>query len=168
MTYASDWLLETSARHRGHPFAAIPQLHNQHLLLRLKVKVTIRPTEMMAKATGVPPHVMQMNLMTLLELCQTTLLRVNEQAEVVRQTIFDAMEQRALENGHISRHQIVTIHTIFSLEIFISVLSVRPFFSESAPEVVSHPPWWIRSDPVAVGRVLCTLSLLLLCPPCPP
>jgi hypothetical protein len=32
---------------------------------------------------------MQMNLMTsLLQLCQTTLLRVNEQAEVVRQTIF--------------------------------------------------------------------------------
>jgi hypothetical protein len=92
VTYASDWLLETSARYRGHPFAAIPLLQNQHLLLRLKVKVTIEPTELMAKATGVPPHVMQMNLMTsLLELCQTTLLRVNEQAEVVWQTIFDAM-----------------------------------------------------------------------------
>ena len=103
VTCASDWLLETSARHCGHPFAAIPLLQNQHLLLRLKVKVTIEPTELMAKATGVPPHVMQMNLMTsLLQLCQTTLLRVNEQAEVVRQTIFDAMEQRVLENGQIS------------------------------------------------------------------
>ncbi len=110
MTYASDWLLETFARHRGHPFAAILLLQNQHLLLRLKVKVMIEPTELMAKATGVPPHVMQMNLMTsLLQLCQTTLLRVNEQAEVVRQTIFDAIEQRVLENGQISRRQIVTI-----------------------------------------------------------
>ena len=110
VTYASDWLLETSARHRGHPFAAIPLLQNQQLLLRLKAKVTIEPTELMSKPTGVPPHVMQMNLMTsLLKLCQTTLLRVNEQAEVVRQTIFDAMEQRVLENGQISRHQIVTI-----------------------------------------------------------
>ena len=35
--------------------------------------------------------------------------KVNEQAEVVRQTIFDAMEQRILDNGQISRHQIVTI-----------------------------------------------------------
>ena len=54
---------------------------------------------------------MQMNLMTLLlEACQTTLLRVNEQAEVVtRQTIVDAMEQCILDNGQISRRQIVTI-----------------------------------------------------------
>jgi hypothetical protein len=110
VTYASNWLLETSARHRGHPFDAIPLLRNQHLLLRLKVKVTIEPTELMAKATGVPPHVMQMNLMTsLIELCRTTLLRVNEQAKMVRQTINDALEQRVLENGQISRHQIVTI-----------------------------------------------------------
>jgi hypothetical protein len=28
VTYASDWPLETSARHRGHPFAAIPLLQN--------------------------------------------------------------------------------------------------------------------------------------------
>jgi hypothetical protein len=110
VTYASDWLLETSARHRGHPFAAIPLLQNQHLLLRLKVNVTIEPTELMAKATGVPPHVMQMNLTTLLlDLCQNTLLRIDEQAEVVRQTIFDAMGQRVLENRQISRHQIVII-----------------------------------------------------------
>jgi hypothetical protein len=53
---------------------------------------------------------MQLNLMTsLLELCQSTLLRVNEQSTLVRQTIFDAMEERAIENGQISRHQIITI-----------------------------------------------------------
>jgi hypothetical protein len=64
VTYASVWLLETSARHCGHPFAAIPLLQNQQLLLRLKAKVMIEPTELMAKATGVPPHVRQMILMT--------------------------------------------------------------------------------------------------------
>ena len=48
VTYASDWLLETSARHRGHPFAAIPLLQNQQLLLcPLKAKVTIEATELM-------------------------------------------------------------------------------------------------------------------------
>jgi hypothetical protein len=53
---------------------------------------------------------MQLNLMTsLLELCQSTLLRLNEQSTLVRQTIFDAMEERAIENGQISRHQIKTI-----------------------------------------------------------
>ena len=64
----------------------------------------------MSKSTGVPPHVKQLNLITnLLDLCQTTLLKVTDQATMVRQTIFDAMEERALENGQISRHQIITI-----------------------------------------------------------
>ena len=67
MTYASDWLLETSARHCGHPFAAIPLLQNQQLLFLLKAKVMIEPTELMAKATGVPPHVMHVILLTLLQ-----------------------------------------------------------------------------------------------------
>ena len=64
----------------------------------------------MSKATGVPPHVAQLNLMTLLlELCQTTLQRVNDQEQVVRESIFTAMEQRAIENGHITSDQIVNI-----------------------------------------------------------
>jgi hypothetical protein len=55
---------------------------------------------------------MQLNLMTSLqELCQTTLLRINKETEGVRQTIFETMEQRALENGQIIRHQIVSIAT---------------------------------------------------------
>jgi hypothetical protein len=110
VVFASDWLLATSGRHAGHPFSAVPLLQNPELLLRLKAKVTTEPTETMSKSTGVPPHVMQLNLMTsLLELCQSTLLRVNEQSTLVRQTIFDAMEERAIENGQISRHQIITI-----------------------------------------------------------
>jgi hypothetical protein len=46
---------------------------------------------------------------SLLELCQITLVKVNEHAEVVRETIFEAMELRAIENGLITRHQIVNI-----------------------------------------------------------
>jgi hypothetical protein len=110
VVFASDWLAATSGRHAGHPFLAVPLLQNPELLLRLKTKVTTEPTETMSKSTGVPPHVMQLNLMTsLLELCQSTLLRVNEQSTLVRQTIFDAMEERAIENGQISRQQIITI-----------------------------------------------------------
>jgi hypothetical protein len=53
---------------------------------------------------------MQLNMMTsLLELCQTTLLQINEHATVVRESIFEAMELRGIENGQIIRHQIVDI-----------------------------------------------------------
>jgi hypothetical protein len=88
VTYASNWLLETSGLYCGHPFGAIPLLENPELLRRLKEKVTTEPTRTMTKATGVPPHVMQLNLMTsLLELCQTTLLRISKQTEVERNYI---------------------------------------------------------------------------------
>jgi hypothetical protein len=43
----------------------------------------------------------------LLELCQITLLRVNEHAKVMRETIFEATELITIENGQITRHQIV-------------------------------------------------------------
>ena len=38
---------------------------------------------------------------------------MNEQSTLVRQTIFDAMEERAIENEQISRHQIITILDYF-------------------------------------------------------
>jgi hypothetical protein len=110
VTFASDWLFASSAQYPGHPLSAVPLLQNPELLNRLKTKVTIEPTNSLAIATGIPPHVKQLNLMTsLLELCQTTLLRVNEQSTIVRESIFEAMELRAIENGQITRHQIVDI-----------------------------------------------------------
>lgn len=110
VVHASDWIKEVSASKPGHPFGGIPILQNPVLLARLKTKVTLEPTESMRHATGVPPHVAQLNLMTsLLQLCQTTLQKVNDQATLVRQSIFDAMEERAIDNGQISREQIVGI-----------------------------------------------------------
>ena len=110
VAFASDWLLASSAVHPGHPLSAVPLLQNPELLNRLKTKITIEPTNSLAVSTGIPPHVKQLNLMTsLLELCQTTLLRVNEQSAIVRESIFEAMELRAIENGQVTRHQIVDI-----------------------------------------------------------
>ena len=110
VAFASDWLLASSAQYPGHPFSAVPLLQNPELLNRLKTKITIEPTNSLTVSTGIPPHVKQLNLMTsLLELCQTTLLRVNEQSAIVRESIFEAMELRAIENGQITRHQIVGI-----------------------------------------------------------
>jgi hypothetical protein len=119
VTYASDWLRETAAKSNpGHPFFAVPLLQNPELLSRLKAKVTVEPTRFMSTATGVPPHVKQINVMaSLLTLCQTTLVKVNEQSTTVRQTIFDAFEVHAIESGHITRDQIVTIMEEFQTGI---------------------------------------------------
>jgi hypothetical protein len=105
--YASDWLLATSAKRPGHPFSSVPLLQNPELLFRLKQKVTVESTTSLSVATGIPPHVGQLKMMkSLLDLCQTTLTKVNEHAEVVKTTIFEAMELRSFENGTVTRHQI--------------------------------------------------------------
>ena len=127
VTYASDLIQETAARHPGHPFSALPLLQSPNQLRRrLKTKVTIKPTTLLSNATGVPPHVKQLSLMTsLLELCQTTIVRLDQQADVVRQSIFTAMEERALENGQITRTQIVEIRNEFRDGIRSDVTQLR-------------------------------------------
>lgn len=110
VTYASDWLMDIAAKNPGHPFSGLPILQNVELLSHLKGKVTLEPTLSLSKATGIPPHVKQLNLISsLLKLCQTTLVRVNEQPKSTRQSVFDALEERTLENGQISRTQIIGI-----------------------------------------------------------
>jgi hypothetical protein len=53
---------------------------------------------------------MQINLITSrLKHSQSTLVQVNKQSALVGQIIFDALEKRAIENGQVSRHQIITI-----------------------------------------------------------
>ena len=55
VTYALDWLLATSGRYPGHPLSAVPLLQNPVLLVRLKDKVMIKPSNSLSKATGIPP-----------------------------------------------------------------------------------------------------------------
>lgn len=118
VTYSSDWLREVTVANRRHPFSTIPLLQNPELLQRLKEKVTIEATVTMGKATGIPPHVSQLNLMcSLLELCQSTLVKVNEQTEIIRLSIFEALENRALENGQVTRASIQDILEQFRANI---------------------------------------------------
>jgi hypothetical protein len=44
VTYASDWLLTTSGRYPGHPMSPVPLLQKSELLIRLKTKITIEPS----------------------------------------------------------------------------------------------------------------------------
>ena len=102
----------------GHPFQAIPILQRRDLMNRLKQKLTVEPTDSMKSPTGIPPHVEQMLMMkNLLELCHATLSKVNKQHETIRQNVFDAFEQHAMENGQISRQQILDILQDFRLGI---------------------------------------------------
>ena len=111
VTYSSDWLREVTVANRRHPFSTIPLLQNPELMQPLKEKLRIEATvTSMAKTTGIPSHVSQLNLMcSLLELCQSTLVMVSEQMETIRVSIFQALESRAFEIGQVTRASIQDI-----------------------------------------------------------
>ena len=86
VTYALDWLLATSGRCPGHPLSAVPlEKIKFYLFARKTTSQSSRAIDCLRLQAS--PHVAQLNLMTsLLELCQTTLLKVNELADIVRQS----------------------------------------------------------------------------------
>ena len=118
--------MEFTVDNRRHPFCAIPLFQNPELLRRLKTKVTTEPTQMLLRPTGVPPHVEQLNMITtLLDLCQTTFEKVNNQSETVRLSVFDALENRALENGQITRAALLEVIDEFRTQMSDQIETLR-------------------------------------------
>jgi hypothetical protein len=102
----------------------------------------------MSKATGVPPHVKQLRLMMdLLRLCQTTLIKVNEQTDVLRQTIFDAMEERALDNGMMTRSAMVALMDEFKNSISEDVKRQLQNVQGHGIGPTVHPPAYTTPSP---------------------
>ncbi len=60
-----DWQMNIAAKNPGYLFSGLrPILLNVELLSHLKGKVTLEPTLSLSKATGIPPHVKQLNLIS--------------------------------------------------------------------------------------------------------
>ena len=75
----TDWIVEVSESTPGHPFLQSPLLQHPTLIESLKNEVTLEPTESMPKATGVPPHIVQICLLQkVLFLCNDTLEKVSD------------------------------------------------------------------------------------------
>ena len=69
-------------------------------------------------ATGIPPHVLQcVELRRLLELSTTILKKVSEQNELIRSSIFDAIEHHAMSNGNITRSHLQQILDSFKTDL---------------------------------------------------
>ena len=117
VVYHSDWIIGIGSRIPGHPFMAIPVLQNGELLNKLKQQVTTDESDNMAP-TGIPPHVSQsVELHRLLELSTTILEKVSEQNEVIRTSIFDAIERHAINHGSITRTHLTEILNLFKAEL---------------------------------------------------
>jgi len=97
------FLMDVVLKCPGHPFSALPLLNNSQLMTDLKKLVTLEPIGQVRQATGIPPHIQQAELtMKVLETCITTFREVKNMTESVKEAICEAIEQKAIENGHMT------------------------------------------------------------------
>lgn len=118
VVYHADWLKEWHVKDPSHPFSALPILNQDDLLQRLKLKVTLDPTPMMPKATGIPPHVENLVLLEqLLTNTEATLARFESLLGCITSTIRQAFEDNAESNGHVSRDVLMKVFDGFKTEM---------------------------------------------------
>jgi len=115
LVHHSNFLMDTVLKYSGHPFGALPLLHNNRLLSELKKLVTLEPIGQVRQATGIPPHIMQAELTTkVLQTCMTTFNEVQKMTESVKDAVCNAIEQKAIENGHMTFDRLKTMFDVHS------------------------------------------------------
>jgi hypothetical protein len=104
MVWHSDELIAQMVRCPGHDFSKLAILHERELLGVLKSLVTLESTEgVIATATGIPPHVNTMRLITLcLENVGCLVSAVRNQGTELVAEIKNFLETRAWESGSIT------------------------------------------------------------------
>jgi hypothetical protein len=102
MVYHSDFTDGIIAEVPSHPFAGLPIRQAPVLLDYLKRYITTNPSRKM-KATGVPHHVRQLELLRgLTEHAQSTLKVVSNLVPHIQLGITDAIENAAIRGGHVT------------------------------------------------------------------
>ena len=73
LLYHSDFLIQVESEHPSRPFSSIPILQADDLLSKLKDLVTLKPSDDVPFANGIPPHIYQAKTINkVLALCEGT------------------------------------------------------------------------------------------------
>jgi hypothetical protein len=107
----------------NHPFANIPILCCLHLLVDLKLLVTMKLSEHIPNPTGIPPHVKELALLKeTLHACGETLETLKEIVPglkvCLKESILEAAEQFAQNNDHVTSSCLEEICDSFKSKIF--------------------------------------------------
>ena len=110
VVYHSEFLADFAGEHPGHPFALLPLLNNTTLLSKLQSLVTLEPIGQIKKATGIPPYVnLAVQQKKILDLSLSTLQKVGDMTEAVREAVSKAYEDKAAENGQMTRESTMNL-----------------------------------------------------------
>jgi hypothetical protein len=109
MVYHSDFTGEIIAEVPSHPFAGLAIRQATELSTYLKKYISIKPSHKM-KATGVPPHVKQLELLRgLTEHAMSSLRVVSSLVPHIQSGITDAIENAAIRGGHVTPKLLQTL-----------------------------------------------------------
>ena len=67
VVYHFDWIKSIARTRTDHPFNSIPLMFHLEVVDGLKEMVTTEPSPIIREATGIPPHVIQLAKLELLE-----------------------------------------------------------------------------------------------------
>jgi hypothetical protein len=113
-----EFLREQIRAFPGHPFSKIAILQRPELLEALKPLVSLEPSGTVLVSTGIPPHVsMQRQLKKVLDLCSNTLEEVKKIAVSVKDAVYGAVEEKALEQGQLTGEKLQEILGAFQSNI---------------------------------------------------
>jgi hypothetical protein len=133
----------------NHPFANIPILRRPQLLADLQLLVTTKPSERIPNPTGIPPHVKELALLKeTLHTCGETLETLKEMVPglkvCLKESILEAAEQFAQNNGHVTSSRLEEMFDSFESKIFEELQTVTRLQGLHArvgdPQAIDVPP----------------------------
>ena len=122
IVHHSDFLQATKDSVPNHPFANISILRRPELLVELRKLVSMKPTDRIPNATGIPPHVKELGLMKdTLHTCGETLQvlkdMIPDMKECIAESIQVAAEDFAQSNGHVTSFRLEEMFNTFEKKI---------------------------------------------------
>ena len=104
IVYHSDSLRKTWVKYPGHDFCKLTILHDSVLLNDLKQLVTLQPTKgVLLAPTGIPPHIgLAVQVSEVLDTLGELVNKFGEHGDNLMLAVDAALEDRALDNGHIT------------------------------------------------------------------
>ena len=125
VVYHENWIKGYISRNSNHSFLKIPMLHNSNLMSQLRSKVSTEPSNVIKRATGIPPHVQAaVTMHKLIAITTDTLEEVRNLTLNMRAVISDAIDAKSLENGQVSAHEVKNILNDFKGKVLGEVQSL--------------------------------------------
>lgn len=133
--YHFDWVCEMAASSSDHPFKSLPLMFNTELVKRLKELITVEPSVVLDRPTGIPPHVEQLvEMQRIFNVINECLTLLRQHVVDIKQVVVDASNKRNERNGQVSGARLEEPLTTFQSDILKGVDERLTRLGEGIPQ----------------------------------